>query len=76
MSTNSATSGRKFSLGQELGRALAVRLVDLARPGATIIDNSEVIVDDRRRSAKRPPGAPGLNRRRTDIKTADIKTTE
>jgi len=71
MSADTDTYDGKYSVGQALGRALAIRLIELSRPGATIIDNCAVVVDDRRTAGKHPLGILGPHRRRTDSKPSE-----
>lgn len=53
-----------YSLGQTAGRALADRIIELSRDGATIIDNCPFVVHDRRKSAALGPSAILPDRRR------------
>ena len=63
------TRSAKYSIGHAMGRALAARLVDMARPGATIVDNCGVVIEDRRKTTMQADGVTVPARRRTDRKT-------
>jgi hypothetical protein len=45
MNITSTTSPARFGIGSKVGERLAEKLIDLSRPGATIVDNSAEIID-------------------------------
>lgn len=67
MPVNLTSSRCNYSLGEAFGRALADRVIELSRPGATIIDNCASVVD-RRKYTTIGPNSVFPNRRRTDAK--------
>jgi len=58
--------GPEFRLGRLIGLAMADRLIEFSRPGATIIDNHPTVIQDRRKPAAPGASLPLARRRRTD----------
>jgi len=72
MAAINPTSQRcNYSVGEAFGRALAGRMIELARPGAIIVDNCPSVVWDRRKYTTIGSNTIFPNRRRADVKLVD-----
>jgi hypothetical protein len=71
MAVNPTSQRCNYSVGEAFGRALADRMIELARPGATIIDNCPTIVLDRRKYGAMGPSSVFPNRRRAEAKSSE-----
>jgi hypothetical protein len=55
MNINNTTSPTRFGIGSKVGEKLADKLIDLSRPGATIVYNSPEIIDIKQKSDQESP---------------------